>query len=66
MTKNLVKRLVLSAVLGMGALTSLASAEQFDGARLEPSGWRERREWREHERREAWRRHEWLAHHRWR
>jgi hypothetical protein len=77
MTSKLLRRIVLTAVLSVGALGSVvvAQAEEFDGPRAE---WRERREFQERERREevrrereirereAWRRHEWRENHEWR
>ncbi len=76
MTSKLLRRIVLTAVLGVGALGTIgAQAQEFDGPRAE---WRQRREFQERERREecrrerewreraAWRRHEWREHHEWR
>jgi hypothetical protein len=74
MTCKFVRRVLLTAVLGVGALGSTvwAQPEEFEGPRAE---WRERREYREREwreqarrdrelrEREAWRRHEWREHH---
>jgi len=73
MTTKLLRRMVLTAVLGAGVLGSIgAQAQEFDGPRAE---WRERREFQERERREElrreremrerteWRRHEWREHH---
>jgi hypothetical protein len=74
MTGRFARQVLLTAVLGVGALGSVvwAQSEQYEGPRAE---WRERRENRERERREqarrdrewrereAWRRHEWREHH---
>jgi hypothetical protein len=73
MTSKFLRRIVLTAVLGVGVLGSIgAQAQEFDAPRAE---WRERREFQERERREElrreremrkraeWRRHEWREHH---
>ena len=77
MTGKGLKRMLLTAVLGISALASVAWAEPYEAPRAEyreRAEWRERREWREREsreemrrerewrEREAWRRHEWLEH----
>jgi hypothetical protein len=58
------RRVVMTAVLSVGALGSMSFAQPYGYHYYGPRY--ERREYREFERREAFRRFEWREHHYWR
>lgn len=75
MMGRMLRRVLMTAVLGVGALGSMSFAQPVGYYYARPAGYYyagpgyyygPRVEYREWQAREAWRRHEWYEHHVWR